>query len=151
MGAFTQAGGAAYSSDRADWETPKELFDRIDAIWRFDLDAASSDANALCADHFTPETDGLSRSWAGRRVWVNPPYGRDIGKWVAKAHQEAMAGAIVVMLLPARTDTRWWHDHVAHADEIVFLKGRLKFCLGGVEQGPAPFPSALVRFGGALA
>lgn len=148
MSAFTQAGGAAYSSNRADWETPRELFERINAVWRFDLDAASSDANALCTDHFTAETDGLAQSWEDRRVWVNPPYGRDIGRWVAKAHEESRKGAIVVMLLPARTDTRWWHGHVAHADEVAFFKGRIHFCLGGVPQNSATFPSALVRFGG---
>ena len=148
MSAFTASGGAAYSSNRADWETPRELFERVDAIWRFDLDAASSDDNALCADHFTESDDGLARSWAGRRVWVNPPYGRGIGRWVAKAHEEAQRGALVVTLIPARTDTRWWHGHVACADEVALIKGRIHFCLGGVPQNSATFPSALVRFGG---
>ena len=88
----------------------------------------------------------------GFRVWVNPPYGREIGAWVEKADRESQKpNTIVVMLLPARTDTRWWQDHVIpHATEVAFIRGRLKFTLSGHPQGTAPFPSALVRFGGAL-
>ncbi len=140
------------SSSRGDWETPRALFDAVDSIWSFDLDAASSDGNALCADHCTRESDGLETDWGGHRVWVNPPYGREIGRWVRKADEEARKpDTVVVMLLPARTDTRWWQDHVIpHAAEIAYIRGRLRFTLAGEPQGTAPFPSALVRFGGAL-
>lgn len=150
MGFFSKD-SPALKADRTDWETPRELFERLDDIWHFDLDVASSDDNALCADHFTVEQDGLKQPWGGRRVWCNPPYGRQIADWVEKAYTEARDnGAIVVMLVPARTDTRWYHDFVTQADEVAFIRGRLKYTLGGVEQNSAPFPSMLVRFGGAL-
>ena len=149
---FAGFGGAAFSSNRSDWETPRDLFNRIDSIWHFELDAASSDENALCERHFTKEQDGLKQEWGGVRVWCNPPYGREIGRWVEKAWRESREnGAIVIMLLPARTDTRWFHDYCSKADEIALLKGRLRFTLNGIRQNSAPFPSMLVRFGGALA
>ena len=148
---FYGPGGAAHSSERDDWETPRDVFERCDEVWHFELDAASNDKNALCERHFTKEQDGLKQEWGGVRVWCNPPYGREIGKWVEKAwHESHENGAIVVMLLPARTDTRWFHDYCAKADEIALLRGRLKFTLNGVEQSSAPFPSMLVRFGGSL-
>lgn len=149
---FFVAGAAAMTSDRADWETPRDLFERLDAFWHFDLDVAASDTNHLCADYYTKETDGLSHSWAGHRVWCNPPYGRDVARWVEKAYRETRDGVTcVVMLIPARTDTRWYHDWIENkAAEIKFLRGRLKYGLGGVAQNSAPFPSMLVRFGGEL-
>lgn len=138
------------SSDRSDWETPRDLFDRCDAIWHFDLDAASSDDNALCERHFTKEDDGLSQSWEGHRVWLNPPYGSEIGAWMEKAAVEgAKPNTVVVALIPNRTDTRWYQQFVMpHAAEIVPLAGRVRFCIDGELQQSAPFPSALVRWGG---
>lgn len=138
------------SSDRDDWETPRELFDRCDAIWHFDLDAASSDENALCDLHYTKENDGLSKSWEGHRVWVNPPYGSEIAKWVEKAATEgAKPSTVVVMLAPNRTDTRWYQRWILPcAAEIVPLAGRVRFCLGGEPAQSAPFPSVLIRWGG---
>ncbi len=152
MSGFTGTNGAAYTSDRDDWETPRWLFDKIDAIWHFDLDPASNEHNHLCDTYFTAEDDGLAKSWAGHRVFLNPPYGRSIGNWVRKAAEESKKpDTVVVCLIPARTDTRWWWDNVVQsAAEVSFIRGRLKFSIGGVEQGTAPFPSALVRFGGAL-
>lgn len=131
--AFFSYGSAAMTSDRTDWETPRELFERLNNFWRFDLDAAASDANHLCADYFTKETDGLSQSWKGRRVWLNPPYGKDIAAWVRKAYEETRDGqTLVVMLVPARTDTRWFHDYIqSSAAEVKFIRGRLKYTLGG--------------------
>lgn len=140
------------SSDRSDWETPRELFDRCDSIWHFDLDVASSDENALCERHFTKDNDALKQSWGGRRSWMNPPYGREIAAWVEKAARESeKPNTIVVGLLPARTDTTWWTRWVEPvAAEIQFLSGRVRFCIGGVQQQSAPFPSVLVRWGGEL-
>jgi site-specific DNA-methyltransferase (adenine-specific) len=140
------------SSLKDNWETPRDLFDRCDAIWHFNLDAASDDGNALCERHFTKDDDALALFWggAGSRVWLNPPYGRQVGAFVEKAYNESLLGAVVVCLLPARTDTAWWQDFVSHADEVVFLRGRVRFCVDGEQQGSAPFPSALVRFGGSL-
>ena len=144
---FFGKGSPALKSDRTDWETPRELFDRLDLFWHFDLDAAASDTNHLCADYYTKETDGLAHSWAGRRVWCNPPYGKQIADWVRKAYEETRDGqTLVIMLVPARTDTRWYHDYIqGHAAEVKFIRGRLKYTLGGVAQNSAPFPSMLVR------
>ncbi len=145
-------GNAALTSNRDDWETPRWLFEAVDAIWHFDLDPASNDANSLCELHYTREQDGLAQSWEGHRVFLNPPYGKDMGAWMKKAAAEAeKPDTIVVCLVPARTDTRWWWDNVVpNAAEVSYIRGRLKFEIGGRPLSAAPFPSALVRFGGAL-
>ena len=139
---FCGSGGAAFSAGRDDWETPMELFRRLDRFWHFDLDAAASDSNHLCADYYTKETDGLAHSWKGRRVWCNPPYGRQIADWCRKAYEDTRDGTtVVIMLIPARTDTGWYHDYIeGKAAEVKFLRGRLKFALGGgrSEQRPVP-------------
>ena len=131
-----------FSSKTDLWSTPPDLFARLDAEFGFTLDVCAVPENAKCLRYFTPEIDGLRQTWEGI-VWMNPPYGRTIGKWVRKAYLSAREGAVVVCLLPARTDTRWWHDYVTHAHEHWFIKGRLKF--GGARSG-APFPSAVVVF-----
>lgn len=134
-GGFCGPGGAAFSSDKDCWETPQHLFDELDREFHFTLDPASTDENAKCPKHYTVDDDGLAQSWAGERVFCNPPYGREIAKWVKKAHDEVEAapGTIVVMLIPARTDTSYFHDYIYHKDmaEIRFIRGRLRFCLGG--------------------
>ena len=149
MSRFTEAGGAAYSSDRMDWETPQDLFDRLDGEYHFTLDPASSDGNAKCARHYTPAEDGLAQDWSGETVFCNPPYGRELPKWVAKAATEAgKPDTLVVLLVPARTDTRWFHDYLYHRASLTFLKGRLHFETGGVAGQPAPFPSMIAVLGG---
>ena len=131
------------SSASNEWTTPHDLFDELDAEFGFDLDVASTHGNALCERHFTAEDDGLSQPWEDAHVWCNPPYGREIPKWMRKAAETAGRGC-VVCLVPARTDTAWWHDWVAgKATEVRFIRGRLKF--GGSESG-APFPSAIVVY-----
>ena len=96
-----------------DWETPQGLFDRLDGEYHFTLDPASSDGNAKCARHYTPTEDGLTQDWSGETVFCNPPYGRELPKWVAKAATEAgKPDTLVVLLVPARTDTRWFHDYL---------------------------------------
>lgn len=145
MNGFTGSGGAAYSSDRMDWETPQELFDQLDAEFHFTLDAASSDANHKCKKYYTRENSAFDHSWGGESVFCNPPYGRTISEWVRKCSMEASRkDTLVVMLLPARTDTRWFQEHILHRAEIRFLKGRLKFETDGTPTGPAPFPSMIV-------
>jgi len=130
-----------------DWATPQDLFDQLDAIHHFTLDVAASSTNHKTAnwcglDHENPKLrDGLAISWENNRVWCNPPYGREIKDWVKKAHDESKH-AEIVMLLPARTDTKWFHDY-AIRHKVTFIKGRLKFGNGNV---PAPFPSILVVF-----
>jgi site-specific DNA-methyltransferase (adenine-specific) len=147
-----------FSRQSDEWETPQALFDALDAEFRFMLDAAASAANAKCREFFgsggewdTP--DGLLvdwRQWTGFPIWLNPPYSK-CAQFVAKAADEAAKGCTVVMLLPARTCTRWFHAHIWNADthqprpgvEVRFLKGRLKF---GSSQNSAPFPSMVVVF-----
>lgn len=125
-----------------EWTTPRDLFDELDAEFNFDLDVASTDENALCERHYTEGDDGLAQQWSGS-VWCNPPYGREISKWMRKA-AESNRGGVTVCLVPARTDTAWWHDWiVGHATEVRFVRGRLKF---GDSGSGAPFPSAIVIY-----
>jgi len=133
-----------FSSETAEWETPQNLFDALDTIYHFTLDPASNHENAKCQRHFTKEQDGLSQNWEGETVFCNPPYGRDIAAWIKKGFQEAQKpGTKVVMLLPARTDTQWFHDYCLKG-KVEFLRGRLKF--GGSKYN-APYPSMIVVFG----
>ena len=114
-------------SSRSDlWETPKELFDELNAEFHFNLDVCALSENAKCDQYYTPEQDGLSQPLYGR-CWCNPPYGRQVWRWVEKAARSALEGATVVMLLPARTDTRWFHRWIYRRAEVRFLPGRLKF------------------------
>ena len=136
-----------FTSDKDYWETPASLFEELDEEFHFTLDPCSTDANAKCGKHYTAEDDGLSKSWGGERVFCNPPYGHEIAKWVRKAHDSVKEdGTIVVMLLPARTDTRWFHDYIANRSEVRLLRGRIKFEIGGVPMQSAPFPSMVVVF-----
>ena len=131
-----------FSSKKDDWTTPPDFFKQLDNEFHFTLDAASSEENHLCKNYFTIETDGLSQDWGGHKVFCNPPYGRQIGKWVQKAWEEAKKpNTTIVMLLPARTDTKWFHNYIYHQAKIRFIKGRLKF---GGSQNSAPFPSMVV-------
>lgn len=133
-----------FSSKTDLWETPKGFFDKLNDEFHFDLDVCALPANAKCKKYYTPEDDGLSKPWRGV-CWCNPPYGREIGSWVRRAFLSSVAGATVVMLLPARTDTRWFHDYIYEKSgvEVRFIRGRLKF--GGCENS-APFPSMVVIF-----
>ena len=123
------------------WATPQDFFDKLDAEFNFELDVCALPENAKCEKYFTPEQDGLAQQWTGT-CWMNPPYGRQIGAWVKKAYEASLHGATVVCLLPARTDTAWWHDFVMRG-EVRFIRGRLKF---GGSKNSAPFPSAVVVF-----
>jgi site-specific DNA-methyltransferase (adenine-specific) len=131
-----------YSSATPEWATPKAFFSALDAEFGFTLDPCATPENATCPQFFTVVDDGLTQSWSGT-VYMNPPYGYGIGKWVKKAYEEAQAGATVVCLIPAKTETRWWHDYVMRAAEIRLIKGRLRFSGWRVN---APFPSAVVVF-----
>jgi site-specific DNA-methyltransferase (adenine-specific) len=134
-----------FSSRETVWVTPQWLFDKYNAIFNFNTDVCALADNAKCKDFYTPETNGLLQDWHGV-VWMNPPYGRnDSYLWVKKAHTEMKRGVVVVALLPARTDTRWFHDFIYQKPGVTveFLKGRLKF--GGAVSS-APFPSMIVTF-----
>lgn len=133
-----------FSSESGEWSTPQDFYNDLDSEFHFELDPAATADNAKNPVYYTKEQDGLSLPWAPARVFVNPPYGRGItGLWVKKAHDEWLKGALVVMLLPARTDTRWFHDWILGKAEIQFVRGRLKF--GGCKD-PAPFPSMVVIY-----
>ena len=131
-----------FTSNTDQWSTPQDLFDKLHKKYNFNLDVCALPSNAKCPAFFDPDTDGLAQSWAPLTCWMNPPYGRTIGKWMEKAYNESISGATVVCLVPARTDTAWWHDY-AIKGEIEFLRGRLKF---GGSKNSAPFPSAIVVF-----
>lgn len=134
-----------FSSKTEMWATPQKFFDKLDEQYNFTLDVCATEINAKCLNYFNPEINGLEQEWTGV-CWMNPPYGREIGKWVAKAYNEAQKeNCTVVALLPARTDTRWFHDYIymMHGVSIDFIKGRLKFNDG---KNPAPFPSMIVVF-----
>lgn len=147
MPKFYGAGGIAMTSDKDDWETPQSLFDELDKRFHFTLDAAASDENHKCDRYYTAENSGLVKSWKGETVFCNPPYGKEIPKWTRKCKAEAEAnGARIVMLIPARTDTSYFHDMIYGNADVEFLRGRLKFEQGGVATDPAPFPSMLVYF-----
>ena len=133
-----------YSSKEEKWATPQDFFDKLNDEFHFTLDAAASPDNAKCANYFTEEQDGLAQSWGGHTVWCNPPYCRKTGLWVKKAYEEHQrTGCTVVMLLPSRTDVRWFHDYILGKAEIRFIKGRLKF---GGNKNSAPFPSIVVIY-----
>jgi len=136
-----------FSSELTAWETPPEVFGPLDDEFKFGLDAAASPKNAKCARYLT--TGALAKDWAalskGRAVWLNPPYGRGLSDWVAKARQEGER-VVVVALLPARTDTAFFHTHVARG-EVRLLRGRVKFLVDGAVTGVAPFPSLIAVWG----
>ena len=131
-----------FSSKTDQWATPIDLFERLDRVWNFSLDVCADESNAKADRYFTRADDGLSQDWAPAVCWMNPPYGREIGEWMKKAHDESLKGATVVCLVPARTDTAWWHNY-AMRGRIEFIRGRLKF---GDATNSAPFPSAIVVF-----
>ena len=134
-----------FSSATDNWSTPQDFFDKLNDEFHFTLDVCADETNHKCEHYYTKKIDGLIRPWIGT-VWCNPPYGRKIGEWVRHAYLSSYIGsATVVMLLPARTDTRWFHDYIYNKPntEIRFIKGRLKF--GGCKNS-APFPSMVVIF-----
>ncbi len=136
-----------FSSRTDQWETPKDFYDNLNSEFGFTLDPCADENNHKCKKYFTKENDGLSQCWNGERVFCNPPYGREIGAWVRKCYLHSKAGnGIAVMLIPARTDTKWFHEYIYNKNnvEIRFLKGRLKF---GGSKNSAPFPSMIVIFG----
>jgi phage N-6-adenine-methyltransferase len=132
-----------FSSKTELWATPMDFFQKWnDFVGGFDLDVCANQDNAKCQKFFSKEDDGLNQIWNGK-CWMNPPYGKEIGRWMKKAYESSQQGAIVVCLVPSRTDTKWWHDY-AMKGKITFIKGRLKF---GGSKNSAPFPSAIVIFG----
>ena len=138
------------SSKNMNWCTPQKFFNELDSEFHFTLDAAATVVSAKCRKYFTREDDGLQRSWQGERVFCNPPYGTELSKWVKKAYEESLnPDTLIVMLIPARTDTKYFHEYIYGKAEIRFIKGRLKFTdEEGNRYSSVPFPSMLVIFGG---
>ena len=144
------------SSKSSEWETPQNLFDSLNKEFNFVLDAAATEENAKCPKFFTKSSNALVVDWSQyKRVFCNPPYGREIGKFVKKAYEESLKGCIVALLIPSRTDTKWFSEYCSKG-EIRFIKGRLKFINrtfpsyrtdGNFIISPAPFPSCIVIFG----
>lgn len=130
-----------FTSNSYEWETPQDLFDELNREFHFDIDVCASEQNHKCKRYYDIAADSLKQEWKGI-CWMNPPYGRQIGKWIQKAYESSLQGATVVCLLPSRTDTKWFHDYCLKG-EIRFIRGRLKF---NHSKNSAPFPSMIVVF-----
>lgn len=136
------------TSNSNEWATPQELFDVLNKEFNFTLDPCSTHENAKCLKHYTLNENGLNQDWSGEKVFCNPPYGSEIKSWVKKCYEEHIKNNItVVMLIPARTDTTYFHDYIYKKSEIRFIKGRVKFVdENGNGNKPAPFPSMIVVY-----
>lgn len=133
-----------FSSKTSDWATPDDFYESLNREFHFNLDPAADEFNHKCKKYYTSKENGLIQSWSGYRVFCNPPYGREIKKWVEKAYRTNQeCGNLIVMLLPARTDTSWFHDFIYNKSEVRFIRGRLKF---GGSKNSAPFPSMVVIY-----
>ena len=133
-----------FTSNSNEWATPQKLFDELNEEFHFTLDPCADEFNHKCDKFYTKEQNGLRQSWNGEIVFCNPPYGKELPKWVEKCYNEHIEHNItVVMLIPARTDTSYFHDYIYHNSEIRFIRGRLKFSDG---KNPAPFPSMIVVY-----
>jgi len=133
---------ALFSQEKSDWETPQWLFDKLNNEFGFTLDVCADKHNHKCDRYFSVEDDGLNQDWSGETCWMNPPYSH-VSQWIEKAYNESQRGATVVALVPSRTCTKWFHNHVYGKAEIRFIKGRLKF-VGA--KNSAPFPSMVVVY-----
>jgi len=140
---FSSAGTGVKQQDK--WETPPEVFEQLNEEFNFTLDAAAETETTLCDYYFTEDDDALYQDWNNQVVFCNPPYSK-LKEFAHKANEEAKKGATVVMLVPARTDTRAFHDSLA-GGEVRFIKGRLKFQQNGQKNDPAPFPSMVCVMG----
>ena len=134
-----------FSSESNEWGTPQDLYNELDEQYGFTLDPCATKENAKCDKYYTKEDNGLLQDWRDEVVFMNPPYGREISEWIKKASETK--SAVVVCLIPSRTDTKYWHDYIfPKAHKIMFIKGRLKFSGNQKGSGSAPFPSAIVVF-----
>ncbi|MDF5056377.1 DNA N-6-adenine-methyltransferase [Vibrio parahaemolyticus] len=143
---FSSAKSGDKTKDK--WQTPPGIFAQLNGLFNFTLDAAAEPETALCKTYFTEEDDALVQDWSGHVVFCNPPYSK-LGAFAKKAYEESIRGATVVMLVPARTDTKAFHEYLSKG-EVSFIKGRLKFLQNGQEQDAAPFPSMVCVLGGGV-
>ena len=134
-----------FSSNSDEWATPEHIFNELNNEFSFTLDAAASETNHKCSRYFTIKDNGLLQDWGGQNVFLNPPYS-EVEKWVKKAFEESRKeNTLIVMLIPSRTDTRYFHNYIYKRSEIRFIKGRLRF---NESKNSAPFPSMVVIFRG---
>ena len=131
-----------FSSEHQEWETPPEMFDELNRVFKFTLDVCAHEGNHKLDNYFSVEDNGLEKDWSGS-CFMNPPYGREIEQWIKKAYEETLKGVKVVALIPARTDTKWF-QYCWKADYLYFIKGRVKFLKDGKNDGSATFPSVIV-------
>jgi phage N-6-adenine-methyltransferase len=144
LGGMKAKNNGRYNGNGRHWATPPEIFDPLHAEFDFTLDPCCSTETAKCPTFFTEAENGLEQSWAGHRVFMNPPYGREIYPWTKKARMEAAAGALVVGLLPASCDLAWWHEDIVGYAEVRYLRGRVRFLTGGAYRASGFFASVIV-------
>ena len=134
-----------FSSSSENWSTPMDLFELINSKYNFTVDVCADASNNKVKKYYNIQKDGLSQDWSNDVCWCNPPYGKNISKWIEKAYVESEKGTKIVMLLPSRTDTKWFHNFIYENKnaKIEFIKGRLKF---SGSNNSAPFPSMIVKF-----
>ena len=143
---------AIMTSDKQDWETPKELFDDLNNEFDFELDAFASDKNAKCKHYFTEKDDSFQQDWTRyKSIFINPPYTSKVQDEVLKKINDTISHpdwkGVIVLLIPARTDTKRWHDYIFNkADDIRFIRGRLRFEVDGIPRGSSTFPSAVIVY-----
>lgn len=144
LGGVRAKNNGRYNGNGRHWETPPEIYLPLDKEFTFNLDPCATPKTSKCVKFFTEEQDGLKQSWAGYRVFMNPPYGREIYAWTRKARLEQQNGALVVGLLPASTDLAWWHEDVVGHAEVRYIRGRVRFLTGGPYRASGFFPSVIV-------
>jgi phage N-6-adenine-methyltransferase len=144
LGGMRAKNNGRYNGNGREWRTPPEVFGPLNDEFHFTLDPASTDENALTERHFTEEQNGLEQDWGTERVFLNPPYGAEVAAWTAKARQAAESGALVVALLPASTDLRWWHEDVIGHAEVRYIRGRVRFLTDGPYRASGFFASVIV-------
>jgi phage N-6-adenine-methyltransferase len=145
LGGARAKNNGRYNGNGRHWATPPEVFDPLHAEFDFTLDPCAKPDTAKCARFYTEEVNGLEQDWGAERVFMNPPYGAEVYAWTRKAREAAKAGALVVGLLPASTDLKWWHeDVVGHAAEVRYIRGRVRFLTGGPYRASGFFPSVVV-------
>jgi len=144
LGGVRAKNNGRYNGNGRHWATPPEVFDPLNKEFAFTLDPCATPANAKCSSFFTEEINGLERAWAGHRVFMNPPYGREVYAWTNKARREAELGTLVVGLLPASTDLAWWHDDVVGRAEVRYIRGRVRFLTDGPYRASGFFASVIV-------
>ncbi len=145
LGGARARNNGRYNGNGRHWATPSEVFDPLNAEFGFTLDPCATAESAKCTEFYTEETNGLAADWGAHRVFMNPPYGREVYAWTAKARESADRGALVVGLLPASTDLEWWHRDVVRAGaEVRYIRGRVRFLTGGPYRASGFFPSVIV-------